>query len=157
MHMLIGVITYGTNKEDAYNAAVCALDTLAGEGKPFDYYGTPEEKGEYIKIRYGFIPRTIRVKTKTADRWLKQLMGHTFDEFKSNLAGIRRYLKTGTIESLIGCRDFRYKCLSIGQYRGPNVWLYTAAGDGIRDQAALSKVITIKGFEAWLTLADVHF
>jgi len=40
MHMVVKVLVYADDEEDALSEASCALDGLCGEGNVFDYYST---------------------------------------------------------------------------------------------------------------------
>jgi len=158
MHMVIKVIVFAEDEEEALSEAQCILDSLCGESEPFDYYNTFDDV--YATERWGELPKVIRVcadlgsekceeckerfrcYTTQMNGMLEEAMQQTKQEFFEHLGMIKKFLTTHDDDQLFEDGDFKYHCHSAGQYQGPNVWLYDQDGEGIRDSEHLKNVLS---------------
>ena len=186
MHMVVKVLVYAEDEEDALSEAGCALDNLCGEGNVFDYYNTFDNG--WATERWGELPKAVRVcadlgsdKCNTCDErfrcyttqmnsMLDEAMEQTKKEFFENLGHIKKFLTTHTDDELFEDSDFKFRCNQAGEYRGPCVWLYDQDGEGIREKDHLQNVLNrwacnnedkpdpeLEGKDIYIDPADVHY
>lgn len=186
MHMVIKVLVFADDEEDAINEAGCVLDKLCGDGQTFDYYNTFDEG--YATERWGELPTVIKVcgdlgsekcdkcderfKCYTAkmNTMLEEAMNSTKQAFLENLGKIKNYLTTHTDDQLFEEDWFKFVCHQAGQYEGSCVWLYDQDGAGIRDNEHLQHVMSrwacnnndkpqldLKHKTIYVVPADVHY
>ena len=88
MHFLIGVITYGKHKEEAFDKAKSILDGLCGEDKPFDYYSTSDDDFSRWQGQ-----KIMRVKSKKGKELVNKIMQYTKENFLESLKMVKRELE----------------------------------------------------------------
>jgi len=165
MHFLIGVITYGKHKEEAFDKAKSILDGLCGEDKPFDYYSTSDDDFSRWQGQ-----KIMRVKSKKGKELVNKIMQYTKENFLESLKIVKRAIRKHTNEELFEGSDylFKYRCSCLGQYKGSDIRLYDNDGQGIRDNKHLKDTLTkwkslgkkvtkeYAGMNVYITTADVH-
>ncbi len=158
MHMVVRVLVFADNEEEALSEASSVLDRLCGEdGQPFDYYSTFDEG--YATQRWGELPAAVKIcgdmgsdkcntcgerfkcYTSQINEMLDEGMQSTKREFMENLGEIKKYLTTHTDEQLFEEDWFKFRCHQAGQYRGSCVWCYDQDGEGIREYSHLKNVL----------------
>ncbi len=161
MHMVIRVLTFAKNKEDALDNAKGVLEGLCGEGKVFDYATTFDEDGHKVsgKDRWGSLAPVTRIcldfnkpKCETCRRRFKcytskvnemvvEGLEATKAEFREHLEEVKKAILSKTTEELFEDNTFKYHLESAGRGEGWNVWLYDQDGEGITDTAHLNNVL----------------
>jgi len=184
MHMVIRVLVYARDHEEALSSAQAVAERLVERGT-FDYFVNFKEEGLGLfgQDRWGVRPFALPVHTDR-HRWyimagLDDVMA-AFDatrrEFFDDLAKIKYMIEKYPAEDLFEERSsidpdpddrrdricmFKHYCHCAGQYEGSNVWLYDDTASGIRDSDHLRRV-----FEDWdepedcqlfVVPFDVHF
>jgi hypothetical protein len=149
MHMPIGIMVKAKNSEDARGEIFTALDNLAGEHTPFDYYGDIMEVEKYS-------PEGGKGKELVEDRMIENK-----SEFMQNIKTIREAIEKYSNEELYekDCNDmFRYYCYNVGAYRGPSCWLYDEWGSGLRTTKELNNSFDelVVGEKYYIVVVDVH-
>lgn len=177
MHMGISALVFANSEEEALSKAETVFERLVENGNYFDYY----------KILNGQedMPIAIRADSAEGKKIIQDSMNATKFDFMSNIKIIRELLESHTDEMLFSEKQnlfedqgkgsevdmFRHYCYCIGEYRGPNVWLYDQDGEGIRTKKHLEHVLSKWGspdteataknpfaeLDLWVISADVHF
>jgi len=186
MHMVIKVLVYADDEEEAVNEADCVLDGLCGEAEPFDYYHTFDNP--QATKRWGELPKAARICMdlgsekcdKCDDRFhcyttqmnsmLEEAMQRTKQGFLENLGHLKKLIATHTDDELLEDSDFKFYCNQAGEYRGPCVWLYDQDGEGIREKKHLQDVLNrwacnnggkpdpeLEDKNLFIVPADVHY
>jgi len=186
VHMVIKVLVYAENEEDALDEAQSVFEGLCGEGQPFDYFSTFDEG--WATERWGELPSAVKVCKdlgspkcdKCKDRFkcftgevnsmIAEAMERTKREFLDNLAEVKKLLVSKSDEELFEDGDFKYRCHCCGSYEGPDVWLYDHEGEGIRDSDHLKNVLEkwacnnggqpdpeLANKDIYVVPADVHY
>jgi len=158
MHMIVKILVFAEDEEDAVSEAHYVLDRLCGEGEPFDYFSTFNDK--HALERWGEMPPAVKVCAdlgsdkcdKCSERFkcytiqtnsmIEEAMQKTKQEFLENLAPMKKLLATHNDDQLFEDHSFMFRCYQIGQYKGPCVSLYDQDGEGIRDNEHLNHVLS---------------
>jgi len=156
--MIVKVLVFADDEEDAVNEAGCVLDKLCGEGSVFDYYNTFD--AGWATERWGELPKAVRIckdlgsekcdkcderfwcYTTQMNSMLEEAMQRTKQAFLENLGYIKKFLTTHTDDELFEDGDFKFRCHQAGEYQGSCVWLYDQDGEGIRDNEHLNHVLS---------------
>jgi hypothetical protein len=178
MHIVIRVLTAATTPEEALDNAKNTLETLVGDGGPFDYFTTFDEEGTIAsgKGRYGAIPAVLEADSTAGKAMIREAMRYTRKQFKDSMSRIRkasRYTddelmneapnpkrKKVAKEDLSIIRHYFYR---VGQYTGSEIMLYSGDGSGIRNQTDLANALDNYGSPLndgerfYVVPADVHF
>jgi len=160
MHVIIGMITYGKNKDIARKIAINIAEAMIGEGNlPFDYGDVSSE--------------TISLENDAGMEVVNLCMESTVADFIYNMQNVRRHLASFTDEELatneyLACKDAissgmaRYWMYKAGQYKGDSIYLYDNDGEGIRTKENLQKVLSqwdkpVQGQKVFVTTYNMHF
>ena len=184
MHMVIRVLTYAKNQEQALEQAETILERLTDNQQPFDYYTMfRDEDSSPVsgKGRWGSgIPVAAKARSQKGKKLIEEGWKATVDEFTRHMTKIRRILSLYTDEEIMSecsndpkIKDMdltlaRHDMYKAGSYEGSAIWLYDQDGSGIRDKEHLANVMgkwphldeTHKAFEKldlWVVPADVHY
>jgi len=178
MHMVIRAIVYAENKEDALDNARNIFDRLCKRGT-FDYFTMFDEVGSCVsgRGRWGDLTPVAKVTSPEGKELVDEGWEATVREFKFAITKIRKALEKFTDEEVMeekslkdkeeDCFMVRYRFHQVGQYEGPEIWLYDNDGSGIRTRHHLDNALnkwpdldhTSKGYEGldvWIVPADVH-
>ena len=141
MHMVIRAIVYAKDKEEALENAEHIFGKLVGTSRPFDYYTMfrdgDDKYGVSGRSRWKDIPAVAKATSKEGTSLIENGMKYTVDAFNGALDQIKGYIRDDDTENSM----FRYYCYVIGQYEGPDVFLYDQDGEGIRDRKHLENVL----------------
>ena len=165
MHMVIRVIVYADEEEEALSEAKSVLDELCGDGKPFDYYTTFDDKDSPMSGpgRWGPMAPASRADSPEGKHLIDEGMSYTKNEFMENISKVREVLGFFSDEELFNkemgeeasltlklkndedlTRDFNvfgYYCHCLYRNPGADVWLYDQDGDAIGDPGHLKNVL----------------
>jgi len=160
MHETIGLIVYAHNAKEALAKRRKIMEQLACKEcqHPFDYWAPEEIDGN---------PQLVSTPWATAK--ITELMDTTKKCFLRQLRTLRSMMGL-TDEQIFLDNDFRFAAYKVGQYTGPDIYLYTDEGEGIREPGTLKDVLekwptlvsdTRKELDAagdpWLVLVSVHY
>jgi len=158
--MIINIIVYAEDEDEAVDEAKITLDRLCGEDgqRYFDYYSTFDEG--FASKRWGDLPKATFICTDLgsekcgycADRFkcytvktneiLEEAMVATKRDFLRALGEIKSGITAKSDEELFEDDNmFKYWCHKAGEYRGNHVWLYDNDGEGIRNTTHLKNVL----------------
>lgn len=164
MHMYIGVITYGKNKQIAREAAKDIVNNMCDEtGYAFD--------GNSV------MGKTVSVKGDIGRKLISRCMRATIREFLYALKKVRTALDRYTDKQLASSERIypeeggdmvestgmaRYWMYRAGSYKGSAIYLYDSDGEGIRTREHLKNVLNqwdkpTNGFKVYVTPFDVHY
>lgn len=176
MHMMIYAIVYAKTEKDAFEHAKELFEEMCGDGKPFDYYATFDQDesitlGVAGKARWGEFPVIVKANTKQGKELIEKGLNYTKKYFMEDLAIIKKVVETKSFEEIWNIRHdsemFRFRCSTVGAYRGWPVALYDNDGEGIQDPKHLQDVLDkwkclpqshekYMDLEIWVVPADVH-
>ncbi|QIB75316.1 hypothetical protein G3I44_14085 [Halogeometricum borinquense] len=173
MHMIIRALVPAGSREEALSNAQTVFEKLVQSGD-FDYYVTfDHEEGEHTvagRDRWGDVPAAVRADTDEGRELIEEGWDATASNFEKNMKAVRWGIENLTDEqvreeSLDGVEvpddlDFapgfvRHYMFRAGSYSGPDVYLYSEYGEGIRRRNHLDNVL--EGNQLWVVPADVHF
>ena len=140
MHMTIAIIVFAGDSVTASAEANTVIDGLTGEDKSFDY-GTSfveiQWEGMAGIARWGLYPPVVKADSENGKKLIYRRMGYMKEGFKENITQLRERLRIYSDEALFETEDFdkdiRYICNCLGEYRGPEIWLYDGELEGIRN------------------------
>lgn len=164
MHMLLRILVPGVDEDDALGAATSALDTLTGIGEyasmVFDYYTTFDDDSSPSSgpNRFGEYPAAMSLRSKQGREFLDEGMQAQVSEFKQAMFRIRKNLASLSDEAIMdNVEQSRYDFYRVGQFEGPEIYVYDQWGAGIRSPGDLAEQIEREGAEnLWVVPADVH-
>jgi len=148
MHMVIRVIVYAKNSNEALGRATNILERLCEQGS-FDYFSTFDEDGSKL-------PAVCRADSKAGKKLIEEGMRATKKELFENLRRVRNGLKALTDEEIwegknksreaeapleYDSRMLRHFMYDVGKYSGSSYWLYDNDGSAIRDSEHLKDVL----------------
>jgi len=179
MHMIIKILVFAGDEEEAVDEAHTVLENLCGDDRPFDYFNTFD--GGSATERWGELPEAVRVcgdfgtekcnecnerfhcYTTQMNAMIKEAMEDTKQSFIDNLTRIKEYITTHTDDQLFEESWFKFRCNQVGQDAGPCVWLYDQDGEGIRNTEHLNHVLNkwnddgLAKKNLYVVPADVHY
>jgi len=158
MHMIIQVIVYGKDKNEAETSANSVFNFLCGENfHPFDYFTIiPDET----------VPAfSVKGMKLIANTWKQQCK-----EFKNNLKKIRKKIFLPR-KRLMNDRLWRQTCECISPYQSSYNWLYDGDGEAISTREHLKDVLEkwkciyesngkenpYRNLNIYVVSADVHY
>jgi len=177
MHMVVRVLVFAKDAEEAVKIAGDALYSMCGDGMPFDYYNLFDN--EAASERWGELPVVMRVCNKMGtkrcdncpDRFKCYTDRQAYDlleegiqaserEFYRYLTDLRKCFYKKDKKKLIDDGHFRYLCYKLGEYGGSSIYLYNEEGEGIRSRKELEDILVHADREdeiLYIIPADVHY
>ena len=172
MHMIIRVIVYALNPQEAKTQAKKVFADLCGEDRIFDYYHMFDDghRGSNpVAIATSSVGKTL----------INEGMRFTKDAFRSSFKRVRKMVLLygffpqawKRLFAKDKAHDFRYPCYLLGQYDGSEIWLYDHDGSGIREDGHLKNTLEkwkclyedagspnpYQGLNVYVVPADVHY
>lgn len=158
MHMVIRILTYASSAEEAVRNAVNILDNqLCSSSGLFDWYTTFDDETATTsgKARWGELPPAVKADSELGMKLIREGIMWTWDSFLESLRHVKNWIENADITTLFEDRGehrdkypfddyglgFRYACYCLGQYSGPEIWIYDNDGEGIRDTKHLLNVL----------------
>lgn len=177
MHMVIRAIVYAPTREEGLSKAKSIFENMCGEGRVFDYFTSFDDDSSPVSgpKRWGKLPVIAEADSKEGKKLINQAMKYTFENFfeamKLIKKNIRKFSDKELFEENVKDDMFRYRCYCVGEYRGPNIWLYDNDGEGIRNYGHLRNVLNkwksvyknekkpnpYENDKIWVVPADVHY
>jgi len=109
--MLIGVITYASNEDEAFRKANNVIEELI-ERDHFDY-AIPFDD-EFAISRWGKLPTVCRADSPEGKKLIERLMDATWKDFKSAISEIRSLLENFSDEEIFELEPNELKKISAG-------------------------------------------
>lgn len=179
MHTVIRIILPATDEEDAISRAQSALDSLVGEGKPFDWCTMFNETDAQTSgpARYAGIPPAARMTTAAGKELVANGMQATKDSFMESMTKIREAIRKYADEEILNEKPYgydgspgdnplmliRHYFRRASAYEGSEVFCYDKDGSALTTQAQLDSVLENygeklpKGEAMFVVPVDVHF
>lgn len=168
--MIIRAIVYAKDKDEALQKAYGIFEGMCGEGRDFDYYRMfrKEDAGTGVSgsDRWGELPAVSEVTSKEGKKLVDEGIKYTKQRFMEAIKKVREGIEKYTDDELFEEKDrldimFKYYCNCIGQYSGPEIFLYDDDGSGIRSERELKDALNQYGkpnkeLKVYVVPADVH-
>ena len=162
MHMIIRAIVYGKDEDEALEEAETIFQRFV-ENREFDNYTLFNDEDATVSgiAKWGRLPVCPLAESKEGKKSISQAMKSTKDCFLRHLNQVRASLHTYSDDELLNEGKngwFKYTCRCMGQFVGPNVFLYDSDGEGILNEKHLKYALTKRPFKkVYVIPADVHF
>lgn len=171
MHMVIRAIVYAEDGSEALEKAKSIFSRMCGEDMPFDYFVTFDEDGHGIsgKDRWGNMLSVARADSEKGKALVAEGMKYQTERFRHALKTVRKQIfcpwKKLSKDSM-----WRYRCASLYDTPGPNIFLYDNDGSAIGDENHLEHALNkwsqlykdhehspYEGLKVFVVPADVHY
>jgi len=162
MHVIIRTIVYGKDENEALKEAKTIFRRFV-ENRVFDYYTLFNDKDARVSgiARWGRLEACPLAESKKGKEGISQAMRSTKDWFLFHLNQVKDFLQTCSDDELFDeGKDgwFRYRCRCLGEYIGPNIYLYDSDGEGVLNEKRLKCALRKRpNKEAYVVPADVHY
>ena len=161
MHMIIRILIWAKDEEEAWNMGVETLNDLCGENRHFDYWASLDDFTYSTSGagRWGYHKPIVKASSEEGKKWIEEGMDSNLEYFEHNLKEIEKSLKTKTTDQLWHDWIFRAFCRMAGEHEGSDIWLYSRFGSGIRNISDLKRLNKMGGRDVtlWVMPADVHY
>ena len=172
MHMVIRAIVYAEDGSDALEKARELFSNMCGDYRPFDYFVTFDEEGHGMsgKDRWGELVPVSRADSPTGKKLIAEGLEFQITSFRESLKKVRRQIFSPW-KKLIKNSMWRYRCKTLCDSQGPDIYLYDNDGAPIGDEDHLENALNkweclyedsdkdnpYKNLKVFVVPADVHF
>jgi len=177
MHMLIRGLVYGDDRDDAVARGKAAVfEPLVRDGV-FDYYVTADQDGRGVSgtDRWGDYPAAEPADTDDGRELIEDGWDATVSEYETSFERIEDFLEdheySDLWEDTDAHLDYHHAFNRVGEYRGPNTFLYDQNGTGIRYRGHLEQIyeeapnvedyggddVSVREQDLYAVPADVHY
>ena len=172
MHMVIRAIVYAEDGLSALERAREIFSEMCGDYRPFDCFVTFDEEGYKMsgKDRWGELPIAPRADSPAGKKLIAEGWNLQVASFRESLKKVRRQILSPW-KKLISNSIWRYRCKTLYDDVGPDIYLYDADGAPIGDKDHLENVLNkweclyddeekpnpYKDLKVFVVPADVHY
>ena len=142
MHMVIRAIVYAEDGLSALEKAREIFSNMCGDYRPFDYFVTFDEEGHGMsgKDRWGELPIAPRADSPAGKNLIAEGLDIQVALFRESLKKVRRQIFSPW-KKLISDSIWRYRCKTLYDDQGPDIYLYDNDGAPIGDKAHLENAL----------------
>lgn len=177
MHMMIRGLVYGEDRDDALEKGKADVFEPLVRGGVFDYYVTADQDGRGVSgtDRWGDYPDAEPADTEYGRELIEEGWDATISQYEQSFERIDDFLENHEYSDLWKDQDthleYHHAFNQVGEYSGPNTFLYDQHGGGIRYRDHLDQLyeeapnvddygsedVSVREQDLYAVPADVHY